>query len=273
MLSFPGDPEKAVGSSKRILVSTAAVLAVFCCQRAKGDLSITTASGSESAQVTDEYGNTNSAGNSGVNEDSVASLTSEPPQEQGNPFAENDDMYVDSSEMYTTSSSSIYEEGGIEPSSNTGGTDAGTAKNSASFTDSVPQLLTITGSLNGTTFAFEDATATLNETAELTEAGQVNPLFQQNESNTGAQANTTWYDSVSYATVLQPGQTYTLSVTSSLNVQFGGTDDDSTGYGITASVGPVPEPSSLGLILGAVGLAGLRRRSRSLAQLLLNCRN
>ncbi len=250
-------PEKTVGLSKQVVVPTAAILAVFCCHRAKGDLSITTASGSESAMVTDYYGNTNSAGG-GSNAQSTASLTSEPPQEYGDPYAENDMMSVESDDSNTTSSSMVYEEGGTGSETQTDGTDQGTANTSVSFTDSTAQLFTLSGPLNVVDLDY-DETPTINVTVELTESGQLNPVFQQSES--ASTPSDSIFTTVSFATVLQPGPTYTLSVSSSLYAPTGGADSSWTGFGITGAVSAVPEPSTLALAFAGTCLLVRRRRS------------
>ncbi len=264
----PAASKKQNGFSTRISVFqparctlAAAMFALCCCPRAKGDLTILTVSGSESASVTDGYGDTNTAGNSGADESSLASinLTS-----LGS--YETDQLTETSTDMYTTSADTIFEQGGTAGQSLPYGpdtnTDAGTATVSISFTDSVAQVLTISGQLEAINNDFYGPPM-LSVTTELTENGEPDSLSETLPAAPPAPGAE--LESVFGQITLQPGQTYTLTSTESSTAPFSLGDGSSTSFQITAVV---PEPAALGPAFAGVCLIALRLR-RPLWRLLI----
>jgi hypothetical protein len=258
----PAAPKKQNGFSPRISIFqpalcalAAAMLALLCCPRAKGDLTITTSSGSESATVTDGFGDTNTAGNSGANESSLASinLTS-----LGS--YESDQLTETSTDMYSTSAGTISEQGGTvgqsEPYGPNTNTDSGTATVSISFTDSIAQVLTISGQLEAINNDFYGP-PTFSVTTELTENGE--PDSVSDTLPAAPPAPSAQIESVFGQITLQPGQTYTLTSTASSTAPFSLGDGSSTSFQITAAV---PEPATL-IMLPLAGVALLPRRGRS----------
>jgi len=264
----PAASKKQNGLSTRISVFqpglcalAVAMLALFCCPRAKGDLTILTASGSESATVTDGFGDTNTAGNSGADESSLASinLTS-----LGS--FESDQLTETSTDMFTTSADTIFEQGGTagqsEPYGPNTNTDSGMATVSVSFTDSIAQVLTISGQLEAINNDFYGP-PTFSVTTEVTETGEPDSFSDILPTFTalpGAEV-----ESVFGQIPLQPGQTYTLTSTASSTAPFSLGDGSSTSFQITAVV---PEPAMLGPAFAGVSLIVLRRR-RHLSRLLI----
>jgi hypothetical protein len=136
---------------------------------------------------------------------------------------------------------------------------------SVSFTVSTPQMFALTGTLTGMANYDEGILGILNGNAELTSSGQVTPLYQVTENDTNLPVTLEFSNPTpfSFSTVLDPGQTYTLSVSantdSGANENNTHADTTSAGFNFTATATDVPEPSSLGILL-VTGSLLLRQR-------------